>query len=454
MHTDQYTSFMDIPDLVQQALDGEEIQAGVSLGDEDAVCLTPTRTLVYKGEGLLSDEQVHEYSHDVERLFVKEGRRKTEFVLEYLDGKESFTVPSNRGEKVLELLLEGILRIESVIQPRESVLGVYRFSELTLVVTEGRLIKHIGEQVWNGDDYESYNFEDVTRLEFERASVATSVAVTVDGRPQRVKVPNDKAPLVRQTLEEALCDYYDVSSLEELNVVVGETDAGGDDADAEDDSLDFGEGIDPLVTDHEDEIEDPMSDIEGDTVAPAEDDRGESTGDATSTGEATPSDAGASPEPGETAWGSGTGSVEPGSASAPDADAGEKRTATDEGQTAGASADDRAASGPDAAGGDTAEKAAPESQSDRATARGATESDGTPTATETDEAPTAAESDQGPSGAEPGEAPPGAETVSQAELAAVVDRVDELTEAVDRQNELLKRQHRAIKQLAQQLDSE
>ncbi|PSQ05769.1 hypothetical protein BRC92_01640 [Halobacteriales archaeon QS_4_69_31] len=250
---------MDIPDLVQRTVGDEEIQAGVSLGDEDAVCLTPTRTIVYNGDGLLSDEQVEEFSHDVEQIAVSEGRRKTKFVLGYIEGTESFTVPSNRGDKVLELLLEGVLRLEGVIDERESVVGVYRFSELVLVVCEGRLIKLIGEQVWN-DDFEVYPFESVTGLEFERASVATSIALAIDGRPQRVKVPNDNAPVVRQTLEQALFEYYDVGSLEELNRVVGDDIDGTDDDEGTSD-LDFGPGIDPLVTDDEDEpLGDPTAD--------------------------------------------------------------------------------------------------------------------------------------------------------------------------------------------------
>ncbi|QPV63505.1 hypothetical protein I7X12_02400 [Halosimplex litoreum] len=246
---------MDIPDLVEGALDGEEIQAGVSLGDEDAVCLTPTRTLVYRGEGLLSDEAVEEYSHDIEQLAVSEGRRKTKFTMQYIDGTQSFTVPASRGDKVLELFLEGVLKLDGVIDDRESLAGVYRFSELTLIIAEGRLIKHIGSQVWS-EDFEVYAYDDVTGLEFERASVATSIALSIGGRPQRVKVPNDKAPVVRQTLEEALFGYYDVANVDELNRVVGpETDTGGVDTASDDgggDDFAFGDDFDPLVSEEAD----------------------------------------------------------------------------------------------------------------------------------------------------------------------------------------------------------
>ena len=106
---------MELPDLVRQALGDEAVTAGVNLGDEDAVCFTPTRTLVYRGEGLLSDEGVSEYTHDFERLSVSEGRRKTKFTMTYVDDKQSFGVPGKRTSAVLERLLEGNLRVKDVI---------------------------------------------------------------------------------------------------------------------------------------------------------------------------------------------------------------------------------------------------------------------------------------------------------------------------------------------------
>ena len=245
---------MDIPDLVQQALGGEEIQAGVSLGDEDAVCFTPTRALVYSGDGLISDEGVDEYPLEVERLGLKRGRRKTKFVFQYIDGRRSFSVPSNRGDDVLKRLLEGVLRTESVLDERESVAGVYLFSELTLVVAEKRVVKHVGEALWD-EDYEVYDFAEVTGLEFERTSVATRIVLDIRGHPQRVKVPNDDAALLRRTLQEALFAFHDVESLEKLNRRLGEDDeVDGVAATDETDDLTFGSDIDPLVTEREEDL--------------------------------------------------------------------------------------------------------------------------------------------------------------------------------------------------------
>lgn len=452
MLTDGNTLPMDIPDLVQQALGDEEIQAGVSLGDDDAVCLTPTRTLVYDGEGLLSDEQVSEYSHDVEQIYRKQGRRKTKFVLEYIDGTRSFTVPSNRGENVLEMLLQGVLRLEGVVDPRESLVGVYLFSELTLVISEGRLIKHIGEAVWN-EDYESHSFDDVTGLEFERGSVATSVVLSIDGRPQRVKVPNDKARFVQQDLEKALFAYYDVSSLEELNRAVDDgsgadsgTGAGGGDDDGEE--FAFGDGIDPLVTDHEDDVQEPIG--EGNEDVMATDALTEGGADAASAGSADPG-SNATDDSGDAVDADGAGSsaeTETGS-TLDDNDAGEGDSDAAAVGGAGDAGDDGTGPAESGIAGDDVD-----AQADLFTSKAAE-------STETSDGSAAGSAGPPESGVASGTATEPAtdasddgEAVSGEELELVADRLEELTDAVDRQNELLKRQHSAIKQLAERIQSE
>lgn len=249
---------MEIPNLVRRQLGGEEVEAGVNLGDEDTICLTPSRTLLYRAEGLLSDEKVEEFPHNVERLDVKEGRRKTKFVLEYVEGNRTFSVPKNRDTQVLELLMDGILREADVTADDESVTGVFRFSELALVVTEGRVVKHIGSSVWS-DDYEVFAYDDLSELSFERGSVATEVVMTIDGRPQRIKTPNDHARKVQQVIERAVFSYYGVDSLEQLNrkIKTDESDTGGG-ADTQraggssgSSDIEIGGGIDPLVEDDE-----------------------------------------------------------------------------------------------------------------------------------------------------------------------------------------------------------
>lgn len=236
---------MEIPDRVAHQLEGETIQSAVNLGDEDLICFTPTRTILYNGEGLLSDESTDVFSHDVERLNVSEGRRKMKFSLEYVDSVESFSVSKKRGEQVLQRLLTGILEMRDVLEAEEDVAGVFLFSELTLLITDKRLVKHVGSYVWD-PDFEEYPFSDVTGLEFEEGSVATQIVITVDGRPERIKAPSDQAKKLRRTLTKVLFAYHEVSSLSELNEAVGEE---SEPPETEEDiGLGLDEGISPLVS--------------------------------------------------------------------------------------------------------------------------------------------------------------------------------------------------------------
>jgi len=249
---------MSVPGIVTATLDGEEIAARVSLGGDDELFITPTRTIVYRSDGLLSDESADDYPHDADRLTLSEGRRKTKFTLEYaLEGEHAFTVPSSVTDEVLHPVLAGVLSGNGITDPGETVVKTYRFSELTLIITSERLVKHIGGAVWD-EDYEEYRFEDVTNLDFEDGSVATQIVLTVDGRPERIKAPNEEANDLRERLKRALFEYHDVSSLEELNETVGDD----DEDDSREASVDFGSGVDPLDAD-------PPEPDDGDRDTPA-----------------------------------------------------------------------------------------------------------------------------------------------------------------------------------------
>ena len=247
---------MEIPELIEQRLGDETIESAVSLGDEDLICFTPTRALLYRGEGLIGDESIDVYDSNVERLSVSEGRRKTGFVLTYVDREEKFSVSSDRGDAVMQRLLQSVLRTADVIEPEESVTDVYRFSELTVVITDGRLVKHVGAYVWDGD-YEEHPFEDVTGLDFEDGSVATQIVVEVQGRPQRFKAPNDQAKLLERSLTDVLSEYYEVGSLPALNDALAdnlEEDAVEDHQPVASD-IELDDSISPLVGDDGDEEE-------------------------------------------------------------------------------------------------------------------------------------------------------------------------------------------------------
>lgn len=186
---------MSQPEIVQSVLGEEDVVTRVHLGGEDELFVTPTRTLVYRAEGLLSDESVDEFSHAAEQLSVKEGRRKAKISLDYgLDGSETFSLSAKRLDDALQPIVEGVLSAAGVTdEDGERLVQAFRFSELTFVITDARVVRHIGSAVWD-EDYEAYRFADVTDLEFESGSVATTVVLTVDGRQERFKIPNEQAP--------------------------------------------------------------------------------------------------------------------------------------------------------------------------------------------------------------------------------------------------------------------
>ncbi|UPV74916.1 hypothetical protein M0R89_02335 [Halorussus limi] len=246
---------MSVPGIVQSRLDGEQVAAQVSLGGEDGLYVTRTRTLIYRADGLLSDESVEEYPHDAERIEISEGRRKSAISLDYgIDGEEKFKIPSNRLYEALHPVLAGVLNAADVTGPDETVKQTYQFSELTLVITSERVVKHVGAAVWD-EDYEEFHFDDVTALDVEEGSVSSQIIIESEGRPQRIKTPSDQTREVRERIERALLSHHGASSYdefarahadpEEQAEAEGAAAADDDEAEQEADPLASG-GVDPI----------------------------------------------------------------------------------------------------------------------------------------------------------------------------------------------------------------
>ncbi|AKH98207.1 DUF7115 domain-containing protein [Halanaeroarchaeum sulfurireducens] len=213
---------MDVPTLVSEALGNEEVAAHVPLKGEDALFVTPTRTIRYSAEGLLSDESVSEFSHGAERVAISKGRRKATIELDYgTDGTEEFTVPASELDGALHPVLAGVLSANDVTGPGETVVRTFRFSELTIVVTSDRLIKHIGSAVWDRE-YEEIPYDSVRGIEIEEGNVSSQFVLRTEGRTQRIKAPNESFRTVRETIEEAILAYYDVASMTDLETALAE----------------------------------------------------------------------------------------------------------------------------------------------------------------------------------------------------------------------------------------
>lgn len=254
---------MSLPETLTSHLEDEDPVATVQLGGDDHLVVTASRTLVYRSEGLLSDESVEEYPHGAERLDVSEGRRKAKITFDYgLDGERTVSIPAKKIDDALHPVMAGTLNAAGITEAGESTLRTFRFSELTLVITSARVVKHIGAAVWDGD-YEQFHYDDITDVQFEEGSVATSIVLRIGNRQERFKAPNEQARVVKETLIEAVCAHHDVASLEEFRLKVQPD----EDTEPEpaSDPTDFGEGLAPLSTDPAGDAEEAQTEAAGAT---------------------------------------------------------------------------------------------------------------------------------------------------------------------------------------------
>ncbi len=241
---------MSVPGIVQSSPEDEHVAAEVSLGGEDILFVTPTRTLIYRADGLLSDESVEEYPHGAERIAVSKGGRKSTITLDYgIDGTDKFKIPSKRLHDALHPVIAGVLNGAGITDANEQVIQTYQFSELTLVLTSARVVKHVGEAIWD-EDFEQFHFADVTRLDVEEGNVSSQIIIEANGRPQRIKTPSDRTREVRERIEQTLLAYHDVGSYAEFEQTVAPDDNSATESDetvslADDDDV-FGGGVEPL----------------------------------------------------------------------------------------------------------------------------------------------------------------------------------------------------------------
>lgn len=248
------------PELIETTLGDETVVTTVPLAGDDSLVITPTRSLLYRAEGLISDETVEEFPHAASRLSVDEGRRKAKIRFEYpIDDPRTMAVPPAVLDSALHYVLAGVLNAGGVTDRGEAVQRVFRFNELTVVVTDRRLVTHLGSATWD-DDYDAIRYTALTGLEFEEGSVATQVVLYMGGRSQRIKVPNDRALEFKQELSQALIAYFNVSDLDEL---ADQWRSEEDHDKGEPKGLDFSGDIEPLgATRKTEPVEEPPQTIE------------------------------------------------------------------------------------------------------------------------------------------------------------------------------------------------
>jgi len=235
---------MDVPQIVSEALGDEGVAAHVPLKGDDAIYVTQTRSIRYSEEGLLSDESVDEYPHDAERVSVSEGRRKATIQLDYgTEGTRQFAVPPTQLETALHPVLAGVLNASGVTGPGETVKRTFRFSELTLVVTSDRLVKHIGSAVWDRE-YEEIPYDEVTGVSVEEGNVSSQLVLKTPTRTQRIKAPNESFREVRETIEDALFAFHGVDSVAAFEELMADDEDDATESVAAD--VSFEDGVEPI----------------------------------------------------------------------------------------------------------------------------------------------------------------------------------------------------------------
>ena len=436
---------MSVPGIVQSRLDGEQVAAQVSLGGEDALFVTPTRTLIYRADGLLSDESVESYAHDAERIEVSEGRRKSAIALDYgIDGSQKFKIPTNRLYEALHPVLAGVLNAADVTGSDETVKQTYQFSELTLVITSERVVKHVGSAVWD-QDYEEFPFADVTVLDVEEGSVSSQIIIEVDGRPQRIKTPSDQTREVRERIERALLAHHDAASYEEFAREHADPEdhaeaEGEADTDVPNENDPLAGGVDPIEA-NPPELDENGAIIEDDvSVTTGERAVGESAeaGAEASTGAESAESADSASAPASNADSDPAESDAPGSSTG----AGRGTTATE----ADSRETDARPAGESAATDDSRASATETVEATETTA--ATETTGTNGESDANEAAEPAQSADGTGGFADSGFEPASSDFDDGDTEA---RLDALTEAVERQSELLARQQEMLETLVDEL---
>ncbi|EMA39401.1 hypothetical protein C448_15129 [Halococcus morrhuae DSM 1307] len=201
---------MDVPGIVRERLADERRMTSVNVGGDDRVYVTPPKTLVYRAAGLFSSESIEEFPHDVSRFDVSADRREATFAFEYEHGVEAFSAPRERIETILPPVLAGVLRTTDRIEPDEEIEESYRFGDRTLIVTDRQLLTAVGEAVWDRE-HDSYDYDRITDLRFE-----DDLRIDVDGRPRYIDLMGDGRREAYETLEDALCAYHGVASIDQL----------------------------------------------------------------------------------------------------------------------------------------------------------------------------------------------------------------------------------------------
>lgn len=225
---------MTLPGGVSVLVGEDDIIDQVELDTHRMLYVTSTRAIAFRERSLFTEESVEVFPTNVKRLLLNRGKRQSTVTFEYTDRDDrELQLPSDATPPSIRALLESVVRATDVLEGDESIIELYRLNELTVIVTDQRLIKHVGQALW-ALPFDSIDYETVRDIESEVGQMSTGVFIRTTEGSDRFKLPKDVADRFVSRLEEAVCDYHDVPS---VGVLRGDPDAGKPDPEPDLDRL-------------------------------------------------------------------------------------------------------------------------------------------------------------------------------------------------------------------------
>ena len=238
-------------------VDEDELINQIELDDHRTLFVAPSRIIVYRESSLLAEESVDTYSTDVERLLLDEGKKQVTVTFEYADEDDhELQLPPETMANALKALLASVVRTNGVVDEDESIRELFRFNEMTVILTDRRVIQHLGTSLW-ADAHNSIEYEDIRDIRTEEGTISTGVIIETTESAERLKIPQDAADRFVELLDQSVCEFHDVAS---LGVLRGDPNAGEPDPEPDLDRLrplqvgdeyDSGDGSQPATDSNE-----------------------------------------------------------------------------------------------------------------------------------------------------------------------------------------------------------
>ena len=212
---------MDIPSLLSDSIkEGEKIVSRVLIASGTHMVTTTERVFIHREEGIINNEIFEEYSLGVDQISVFSDRRKARIVLNYgLEGTREFSVYAKYYDRIVDPLVRGVIKATRVVEPGELIRQVYRYGQLTIVLTDKQFLKHIGVALWSRD-YESYQYEDIARIDIEKGGASAEILIEYKGRMHRIKTDKERARLVCVQARNGLALYRGFKDYQEYEKMI------------------------------------------------------------------------------------------------------------------------------------------------------------------------------------------------------------------------------------------